>query len=164
VTGGSGPAVRVEVADAASDEAQRLVAAYVEEIATTFPTGFDPDASVSADPTELSPPRGRFLVVRVDDGVAVACGGVKLLDRRTAEVKRMWVHPAHRGRGLGRMLLAALEAAARELGAGEGRLDTNGLLGPALSLYASAGWREVPPYNDNEYATHWFAKPLDGPK
>jgi GNAT superfamily N-acetyltransferase len=136
------------------------VAAYVQEIATTFPGGFNPEASVSADPEELSPPNGCFLVVRDDDGTAIGCGGIKLLDPATAEVKRMWLTPDARGRGVGRMLLAELEVAARDLGATEGRLDTNGQLTAAIVLYRHAGWREIPAYNSNTYATHWFAKAL----
>ena len=152
--------MRIEAVDARSAEAQGLVASYVAEIAATFPGGFDPAASVSADPEELSPPHGAFLVVRDDDGTAIGCGGVKLLDPQTAEIKRMWLAPSSRGRGLGRSLLAALEDAARELGATEGRLDTNAHLESALELYRRHGWQEVAPYNDNAYATHWFAKSL----
>ncbi|HET7310839.1 MAG TPA: GNAT family N-acetyltransferase [Mycobacteriales bacterium] len=152
--------VRIEVADAHSDEAQRLVAAYVAEIATTFAGGFDPTASVSAEPDEMSPPHGAFLVVRDDDGTAIGCGGVKLLDSHTAEIKRMWLAPAARGRGLGRLLLESLEEAARDLGATEGRLDTNGDLESALALYERSGWQRTAAYNDNAYATHWFRKSL----
>jgi GNAT superfamily N-acetyltransferase len=152
--------LRVEPADAGSAESRALVQAYVDEIAATFPSGFDPDASVSAHADELTPPNGAFLVVRRDDGTAVGCGGVKLLDPTTAEVKRMWLHPSTRGQGGGRLLLAALEATARELGATHACLDTNAQLEAALALYRNAGWREVPPYNDNRYATHWFRKPL----
>ena len=152
--------MRVETADAMSDESQALVQAYVDEIATTFPSGFNPDASVSADPAELTPPRGAFLVVRRPDGTAVGCGGVKLLDPQTAEVKRMWLHPSTRGQGAGRLLLAALEQAARDLGASRGCLDTNSRLDAAMALYRRSGWQEVEPYNDNRYATHWFAKQL----
>ena len=150
----------IEVAEAGSEEARSLVAAYVAEVAATFPGGFNPDASVAADPDELTPPRGTFLVVRSDDGAAVGCGGVKLLDPDTAEVKRMWLHRSTRGQGLGRRLLDALEAAARELGATRAVLDTNGELAAALALYRTTGWVEVEPYNDNRYATHWFAKTL----
>jgi GNAT superfamily N-acetyltransferase len=152
--------IRVETVDARSDEALGLVAAYVAEIAATFPGGFDPAASVSADPDELSPPRGAFLVVRDDDGTAIGCGGVKLLEPQVAEVKRMWLAPASRGRGLGRLLLDALEQAARELGATQGRLDTNDTLAAALALYERAGWQRAAAYNDNAYATHWFTKTL----
>jgi GNAT superfamily N-acetyltransferase len=72
----------------------------------------------------------------------------------------MWLHPETRGRGLGRALLAALEEAAVDLGASRGVLDTNSALVSALTLYRGAGWQEVPAYNDNLQATHWFAKSL----
>jgi GNAT superfamily N-acetyltransferase len=108
----------------------------------------------------MSPPHGAFLVVRDETGTAVGCGGVKLLDPATAEVKRMWLHPSVRGQGAGARLLEALERAALALGAVEGRLDTNGALQAALGLYRRHGWVDVPPYNDNRYATHWFAKRL----
>lgn len=153
--------MRIETADASSEESQGLLAEYFAELVRTFPDGFDPEAgSTTADPAELSPPRGVFLVVREDDGTAVGCGGVKLIDSRTAEIKRMWLHPSTRGRGLGALLLDALEDAARALGARDGVLDTNATLEAALSMYRRHGWGEVPAYNDNPYATHWFAKTL----
>ena len=153
--------MRIEPADASSDEAQALLADYFAHLARTFPDGFDPDAgSTTSDPGEMSPPRGVFLVVRDDDGTAIGCGGIKLLDAHRAEIKRMWLHPSTRGRGLGAVLLGALEDAARELGATEGVLDTNATLDAALALYRLHDWREVPAYNDNPYATHWFAKEL----
>ena len=153
--------MRIEPADASGEEAQSLLADYFGYLATTFPAGFDPDAgSTTSDPGEMSPPRGMFLILREDDGTAVGCGGIKLLDERRAEIKRMYLLPSTRGRGLGAVLLDALEEAARGLGATEGVLDTNGTLDAALALYRLHGWREVPPYNDNPYATHWFAKEL----
>lgn len=154
------PGYVVEPADAAAPESRALVDAYVAEVAATFPEGFDPAASVSADPDEVTPPRGAFLVVRDAAGTAIGCGAVKLLGPRTAEVKRMWLAPAARGRGIGAVLLAALEDTARGLGATEGRLDTNDLLTAAIGLYLRHGWRDVAPYNDNPYATRWFAKRL----
>lgn len=152
--------VRVEAVSAASVEARVLVALYVDEIAAAFPAGFDPGASVSADPDELTPPRGAFLVVRADDGNPVGCGALKLLDPHTAEIKRMWLAPEIRGQGVGRQLLDALEDTARELGATDVRLDTNEVLDAAMTLYRKAGWEEIPAYNDNVYATHWFGKTL----
>lgn len=152
--------MRIEAVGAASVEARVLVALYVDEIAAAFPAGFDPAASVSADPAELTPPQGAFLAVRADDGNPVGCGAVKLLDPQTAEIKRMWLAPEVRGQGLGRKLLDALEDAARDLGATQGRLDTNDILDAAMALYRNAGWEEIPAYNDNGYATHWFGKAL----
>ena len=153
--------MRIEPAEASGDEAAGLLADYFAYLASTFPAGFDPDAgSTTSDPAEMSPPHGVFLVVREDDGTAVGCGGVKLLEDDRAEVKRMYLRPSTRGRGLGALLLDALEKAARGLGATEAVLDTNATLEAALALYRRHGWREVSPYNDNPYATHWFAKEL----
>ena len=140
--------MRIEPADASSAESQGLLVAYFAELARTFPDGFDPEAgATTADPAEISPPLGMFLVLREDDGTAVGCGGIKLLTSSKAEVKRMWLHPSTRGRGLGALLLDALEDAARELGATEGVLDTNATLEAALALYRLHGWREVPVYD-----------------
>jgi ribosomal protein S18 acetylase RimI-like enzyme len=65
-----------------------------------------------------------------------------------------------RGLGLGRRLLAELEGQARADGATSVRLDTHRSLTEAVTLYRSAGYREIAAYNDNPYAHHWFAKNL----
>jgi GNAT superfamily N-acetyltransferase len=150
--------VRIEVTDASSDEVEGLLAAYVAEMQATF--DYQSSRGMPTTPADFEAGQGRFFVVRDDDGTPVGCGGVRLLDPQTAEVKRMWIVPSARGRGLGRELLAALEQAAVELGAERGVLDTFDVLGPAMALYRSAGWQEVPAYNDNRQATHWFAKAL----
>jgi GNAT superfamily N-acetyltransferase len=135
--------VRIEPADAGSDEVESLLAAYVEEMQSTF--DYQTSRGMPTTPADFAPGRGRFFVVRDDDGTPFGCGGVRLLDPATAEVKRMWLDPSARGHGLGRELL-----------------DTFDVLGPAMALYRSAGWQEVPAYNDNRQATHWFAKKLTG--
>ena len=155
-----GGVARIERVDAHSAEALALVQAYLDEIDPMFPDGLDPTQSVTAEPDELTPPHGAFLVARDADGTAIGCGGVKLLDPQTAELKRIWLAPSARGRGLGAELLAALEDAARELGATQGRLDTNAKFESALAMFRTHGWSEVPAYNGNAYATHWFAKTL----
>jgi GNAT superfamily N-acetyltransferase len=153
-------ALRIEPADARSAEVDTLLASYLAEIRATF--GYDDDRAGPSSPEDFTPPTGRFLVVRDSGGAATGCGGVRLIDPATAEVKRMWIHPSIRGRGAGRRLLAALERAAVDLGAGRAVLDTNETLSSALALYRSAGWLEVDPYNDNTEATHWFSKDLTG--
>lgn len=95
-----------------------------EEIATLY-AGLDlrsPDMP-KAGPDELNPPSGAF-IVGYEDGVAICCGGIKRLDADTCELKRMYVIPEARGRGVARLLLAALEERGRELGYTIARLDT----------------------------------------
>jgi GNAT superfamily N-acetyltransferase len=148
----------IEPADAHSAEVEGLLAAYFADLLAVF--GHDPSNAVPTVAEDFTAPDGTFLVVRNQDGTAMGCGAVRLLDPATAEIKRMWLHPSMRGRGAGAALLAALEAAALELGASRGVLDTNAELVTAIALYRRSGWVEVPPYNANREATHWFAKDL----
>ena len=76
------------------------------------------------------------------------------------DIKRMWIAESARGLGLGRRLLEHLEGLAREHGSREARLETGDVLDEAIALYRSAGYREVPPFNDEPFADRWFAKPL----
>lgn len=144
-------AITPEPAD--SPEAQACLHGYFAELARRFPKGFDPGQSVSADPDEIA----TFLLVRCG-GRPRGCGALKTLAPGVAEVKRMWIHPELRGRGAGRRLLEALEAKAKKLGFHTLKLDTSRHLHEALGLYRAAGYREVPRYNDNPYAAHWFEK------
>ena len=111
------------------------------------------------DPAAFTSPAGEFLVAWVDRA-AIGCGGIKLLDPERAEVKHLYVRPAARGTGVGRALLEELERRASVLGATAVVLDTNARLEAAQGLYRSAGYSEVPPYNENPNATHWFRKSL----
>jgi GNAT superfamily N-acetyltransferase len=94
---------------------------------------------------EFIPPAGIF-VIGWDDGVPVACGGVRIVEPGLGELKRMYVVPPARRRGIARSLLAHLEDQARALGASRLRLET-GLNQPeAIALYESAGYVAVPPF------------------
>ena len=146
-------------APADGDLASRLLARYYDELAARFPGGFDRDRSVAVPSAELRPPSGCFLIALLD-GREVGCGAVRKLDETTAEIKRMWIDPSVRGRGLGRGLLTGLESAAARLGCLLVRLDTSSHLPEAVGLYRSSGYSEIPPYNDNFYAHHWFEKSL----
>jgi len=149
-------AVRVESVDPAGADAQSCIQAYFCELAERFEEGFDPARSVSAAPEELVPPAGWLLVARLD-GTAVGCGALKIHDGY-AEIKRMWVAPAARGRGIAQRLLESLEAQAAAAGAGVVCLDTHRSLVEARALYLRNGYVEIAPYNDNPYAYHWFEK------
>lgn len=160
-------AVLIQQVDPQSGPAVAAMTAYFAELDDRFPTGFDPGDTLTADAGGLRHPNGVFLVGVVGDrdgdgdGVpAVACGGVQVLADGAAEVKRMWVAPQWRGCGLGKRLLAELESYAAGLGNGIVRLDTNSVLSAAIAMYQTAGYQEIPPYNDNPFARHWFQKSL----
>jgi putative acetyltransferase len=86
--------------------------------------------------------RGTFLIAR-DGDRAVGCGAVRLIDATTAEVKRMYVEPDQRDRGIGKGMLAALEAAARQLGAKHLVLETGIYQEAAIALYRRAGFTPI---------------------
>jgi GNAT superfamily N-acetyltransferase len=138
-------------------DAVRLVEAMVAEVAALY--GPRDERSPSATPDELSPPHGTFVLL-VDDGRAVAGGGVKRLADGLGEIKRMYVVPEARGRRLARRLLDELETAARELGYRRVRLDTGARQPHARALYESAGYQAIDNYNGNPWAAFWGEKQL----
>lgn len=124
------------------------------------PLGIDLEAEITAGPpTDLEPPNGVLLLAQVG-GEPAGLGGVRLLDTEAAEVKSMYVAPAHRGHGLARTILVELEEIARERGCRRIQLDTSDYLTGAIALYRGAGYREVPAYNQNPKANLWFERSL----
>ncbi len=93
--------------------------------------------------------RGTFLVARLD-GVVVGCGAARQLEDTTAEVKRMFVDPAARGRGVGRLILAELEAWALAAGMTRLVLEAGDRQEEAIRLYRRFGFRPIPCFG--EYA------------
>jgi GNAT superfamily N-acetyltransferase len=104
-------------------------------------------------------PTGVLLLARVG-GEPAGLGGVRHLDTEVAEVKSMFVVPAHRGVGLGSRILSELEQIAAERGCRGVRLDTSDYLTAAIGLYRAAGYAEVPAYNQNPKASLWFERQL----
>jgi len=149
-------AVEIAVVPARSDDARWCIEQYFHELGERFAGGFDHAITLAAGPGAFAPP-GCFLVARLD-GRAIGCGGLKVIDDQIGEVKRMWVAPSARGLGLGRRILAAVEERAREAGLRTLRLETNESLTEAIAMYRKGGYREVPAFNDEPYAHHWFAK------
>jgi DNA-binding MarR family transcriptional regulator/GNAT superfamily N-acetyltransferase len=149
----------VEVADPAGRDARACIDAYLHEIDARFDTGFDPTRGPSADPGELMPPSGVFLLARIDED-PVGCGALKVIGEGIGEIKRMWVAPTARGLGIAQRLLDTLEQHAIDLHLHTVRLDTNRTLTEARALYVRNGYREIGRYNDNPYADHWFEKRL----
>ncbi|WP_327236826.1 GNAT family N-acetyltransferase [Streptomyces sp. NBC_01317] len=162
----------------ATPEATRLRRAYYAEVASRYwhrpATEAETDAGLADDPPDgLVPPTGEFVVGRYG-GEAAACGGLRLLAREfegpadlpttgllTAELTRVYVTPAARGTGGGGALLAALEAAARRLGARRIVLDTRLDLVEARGLYGKHGYGEIPAYGEpGPYSEIWYGKQL----
>jgi DNA-binding MarR family transcriptional regulator/GNAT superfamily N-acetyltransferase len=149
--------VDVRAADPAHPDAQRCLAAYFAELERRSRTQLDPATLAAAKPHEMRPPHGVMLVAYLR-GRAIGCGAVKLHGRGPCEIKRMWVDDAARGLGLGRRLLAELETTAREAGATTAHIETNHTLTEAIGLYRSTGYVEVPAFNQEPFADHWFEK------
>ena len=149
----------IERVDPASRVARWCVSQYFAELASRFEEGFDPTQSIPADDADVRPPRGSFLVASAD-GEPVACGAVKSTAPGVGSLKRMWVATSLRGLGFGRRMLDALESQARELGLTTLRIETNQSLREAIQLYEKSGYVEVPPFNADPYADHWFEKHL----
>lgn len=143
----------------ATRDARWCIAQYFAELEARFDSGFDPSRSISADARELVAPVGALMVARLR-GRVVGCGALKFHGTAPAELKRMWIAPNVRGMGLGRRLLEALEQHAREAGVRVLRLETNRALREAIALYRRSGYVEVPAFNDEPYAHHWFEKRL----
>lgn len=139
--------------------AAELVEAMVQEMAEMYGSRIDGDDMPSAKPADFAEPAGTFLVGFLD-GEPVAAGGVKPLGDGVAEIKRMYVHPSARRRGVARRLLAELEAAARRRGHEAVRLDTGPKQPHAVALYESAGYAEIGNYNANPRATYFAEKRL----
>ncbi|MGW0983159.1 bifunctional helix-turn-helix transcriptional regulator/GNAT family N-acetyltransferase [Streptomyces xiamenensis] len=149
--------VSLDPVDPDHPDAQHCLRSFFAELGERLDTGFDPARSLLPDAGELRAPRGVFLVARLH-GEPVGCAGLKLPADAPAEVKRMWVSPATRGLGLARRFLTELEARAAGHGYDTLRLDTNKVLTEAIRLYHAYGFTEVPAFNAERYAHHWFEK------
>jgi DNA-binding MarR family transcriptional regulator/GNAT superfamily N-acetyltransferase len=151
--------VQITAVDPEHPDARHCLAEYVAELNRRSERGFDPSVGATALPQEVRPPAGQFLVAYLH-GEAIGCGAVKHHAGGPTEIKRMWIAPPARGLGLGRRLLEELEARAVASGARVARIETSAVLTEALALYRSAGWVEVPAFNDEPFADHWFEKAL----
>ena len=151
--------VHIRPADPARPDARRCIEAYFAELDRRSDSGFDRAASATLRPHELRPPAGVMLLAYLH-GEPVGCGALRHHHGEPSEIKRLWVDGSVRGLGVGRRLLADLEERARRHGATAVRLDTNRNLTEAIALYRRTGYAEVPPFNDEPFAHHWFEKVL----
>jgi GNAT superfamily N-acetyltransferase len=151
--------VEVREVDPAHPDARQCLRSYFGELERRSGAPFDPTTGSTAEPHEVRPPHGLFLVVYLRDA-PVGCGVLKHFPGGISDVKRMWVAESARGLGIGRRLLAELESRAAARGDRTVRLETSDTLGEAMALYRSEGYVEVPAFNDEPFADHWFEKAL----
>jgi putative acetyltransferase len=151
--------VVVRRTDVTSPVARFLITALDAEVRALYP---EEDANhFRLDEEEVAPGRGAFLVAD-DDHEPVGCGAVRLIEPDTAEIKRMYVVPAARGRRIGAALLTALEVEARTLGATRLVLETGDRLAAAVALYRRAGFTPIARFGEYVHTEHSLCmeKPL----
>jgi GNAT superfamily N-acetyltransferase len=138
----STPAVDVRREPYAADGSQWVVTRAEDELVARYGLLDDGERGLTAD--MFDPPGGAFLVARAG-GVTDPVGGVgvRMVAAGTGEVRRLWVDPDWRRRGVGRALMDALEEAAHALGAETLRLATGDRQPEAVALYDATGWERV---------------------
>ena len=151
--------IEIRPVDPDGADARSCLRAYFAELDRRSESGFDAVAGISAEPHEVTPPAGLFLVAYLR-GEPVGCGAVKHHPGEASEIKRMWVAEPARGLGIARRLLAELENDAVTSGASTAHLETNKTLVEAIALYRTAGYVEVPAFNEEPFAHRWFEKRL----
>lgn len=147
-----------------SPDASALRREYYDEVASRYwkrpATPQEIDEGLAGDGVEqLTPPTGQFVVGRYG-GKAAACGGILLLDAERAELTRVYLRPALRGRKGAGLLLRTLEDEARGLGARRMVLNTRLDLIEARTLYVRNGYAEIPAYCSGPYMEIWYGKEL----
>ncbi len=139
------PTVDIRRGSLASPDAVGLITALNIELTATFP---EPGAThFSLSSAQVADGDGAFLIAYVN-GVAVGCGAIRCLDGSTAELKRMFVAPSVRGKGIGRSLVMALEQEARTLGVSRVVLETGTRLDRAVALYEGMGYARIPLFGE----------------
>ncbi len=131
----------IEVESPRQTEIARLIRQSDDYLAALYP----PASRHAIDLEALAAPNVRLLIARLD-GVAVGCVGLALGEPGQAEIKRLFVQPAARGRGIGRALMAQLEWLAAEEGVSLLQLETGVKQPEALSLYRALGYAERGPF------------------
>ena len=145
--------VRAETAEQL-EEARRLIEEYVASLPVDVSYERVPEECARL-PGEYGPPLGDLLLA-MEGGEPVGCVALRPLDRETCEMKRVYLRPAWRGRGIGRKLTESILQAARRIGYRRMRLDTIPSLKPAIALYRSMGFRVIAPYRAIPTACAFF--------
>jgi putative acetyltransferase len=141
----SNTAVVVQRADILSATAQSLIEALNAELLGRYPE--EGACHFRLDANEVATGQGAFLLA-LRSSQPVGCGAVRRVATHTGEVKRMYVMPQERGRGVGRAILNAIEAEARALGLSRLVLETGVRQTEAQALYQKAGFSRIEPFGE----------------
>jgi putative acetyltransferase len=138
--------IEIRREDLTSDTAQKLIEALNADLRARYPEG-DGMHYFRLDVEEVRPGRGAF-VVAFDEGAPVGCGAVRTIAAGVAEIKRMYVLPNVRGRGIARRMLAFLEDEARAIGVRKLMLETGTRQPEAIALYSKTGYSLTGPFGE----------------
>jgi putative acetyltransferase len=144
--------IEIRRQDILSPAAQQLIRLLNAELEARYPE--EGANFFRLDPDEVSEGRGGFFVAYLDDN-PVGCGAIRRIESAVAEIKRMYVAPSNRGRGIGGKILAELEAEALRLGIRRLVLETGPRQPEAIAIYKRAGFVEIPlfgEYNDPAFS------------
>lgn len=142
---------KISISEAASEAHLAIVRELFVEYACSLEISLcfqNFEQELAALPGAYAPPSGRLFLAQ-DADRAIGCVALRQLGEGICEMKRLYVRPAGRGKGVGRTLALAVIAVAREIGYDCMRLDTLASMKPAFALYRSLGFRQIPAYYDN---------------
>lgn len=126
---------------------RQLVAEYIG--ALSFDVSFQNyEVDIAELHTMYNKPHGALWLVE-EEGRYKGCSGVRKIDEQICELKRTYLQPELRGKGLGQLLLQYCMNVAREIGYQKMYLDTHLDMGPAIALYTKNGFKDIPPYYHN---------------
>jgi putative acetyltransferase len=131
-----------------NEQARQLFVEYAQSLA--FSLCFQNfEQELKSLPAAYAQPDGRLLLAH-DSDIAAGCVALRKLEDGICEMKRLYVRPAYRGKGIGRLLVDRVIAEARAIGYRQMRLDSvASSMQPAISLYRQLGFREIPAYCPN---------------
>ena len=139
-------AIRIDRADIQSGDAFSLISALNAELAAAYSDVAGAN-HFRLDVAEVAPGNGAY-VIAWRGATPIGCGAIRRIDESTAEIKRMYVIPAERGSGIGRLIVASLEDEARSLGVDRVLLETGTRQAAAIALYEKLGFERIPPYGE----------------
>ncbi len=153
-----GPVVEITAVATPDDDILKMI----EKLDAGMKDLYPPESTHLTPPEELASGANRLFAAKVD-GKLMGCGGIRVVGRDYAEIKRIYVDPSARGLGLAKALLRRLESESRSLGLLEMKLETGIYQPEAIGLFERCGYAECPPFGDypkNDPNSYFMQKTL----